>query len=118
MNTTPNTPTSPAPQPVSDLRVMAARIFWFILGPAILILLTLKIVETGSGWATIHDGLFFLVLALMVFGRWYELRSGQGQDASGNPATLEAFRPFLSRMLPMGLALWCVANILGNHVLS
>lgn len=115
--TSPNT-TSPAPQPVSDLRVLIARLTWFILGPAMLLLMMARIVETGSGWFTAYDALFFVALSLIVLSRWYELRSGQGQDPEGHPANLTAFWPFLSWAVLIGVAVWSIANLLGNHLLS
>lgn len=118
MNAIDHDETPAAPPPVSDPRVLLARITWFFLGPAMLLLLSVRIVESGSGWATIYDAMFFVMLALIVFARWFELRSGQGQDESGQPTTLAAFRPYVSRVVPIGVAVWGVANILGNHLLS
>ncbi|MBI5761297.1 MAG: hypothetical protein HZA46_22530 [Planctomycetales bacterium] len=113
---TTNTPSSPPPQPIGDTRVLIARISWFFLGPAIIFLLAFQIVRTGSGWATRFDAMFFIVLALIVLCRWYELRSGKGQDSFGNSATLDAFRPFLFRVLPIGLVIWALANVLLTRV--
>ena len=59
---------------------------------------------------------FFVVVAAMVFGRWVEQRSGQGVTMSGELSTWEDFRRYAILVLPLlAIALWIVANVLGNH---
>jgi hypothetical protein len=50
--------------------------------------------------------------------RWYELRSGQGKDGYGNPATTADFPRYAARAMSLALAGWVTANLLGNHLLD
>ena len=75
----------------------------------------LSIVRAGTGWATVLDFVFFVVVAAMVFARWVEQRSGQGATMSGEPSTWEDFRRYAIRLPLLAIALWIVANVLGNH---
>jgi len=108
----PNTP------PALSLKFALARLFWLYVGPMTLLLTSFSIVRAGSGWATHLDGLFFAVLGLTVFARWYELQSGRGCDGYGNPATMAALPGYLRVVAPIALAAWVIANMLGNHLLA
>ena len=72
----------------------------------------------GSGWTTALDIAFAVVVGLMLLARWYELRSGLGQDGYGKPATLAAFPKYAAWTVTVSLVLWAGANALGNHVLG
>ena len=98
--------------------VALARLCWFFFGPMLLAFLTFFIVDTGSGWATALDAAFVAVVGLMLLARWYELRSGLGQDGYGYPATMAAFPRYAAWTVAVSLAVWAGANALGNHVLS
>ena len=69
------TPGSPAVQSRFSVFV---TVFWIMAGPMILFLLLVNIVRTGAGWCTPLDIVFFAVLALMVFCRWFDQQSGVG----------------------------------------
>jgi hypothetical protein len=86
-----------------------------LLGPMLLLLLVIHILEAGTGWMTLADGLYFAVLVIMILGRWVELRSGQAQTATGEAATAAHFYRYAAGVLILGLAAWIVANFLGNH---
>ena len=85
-----STERSPAKRPGRGT-VALARLTWFVFGPMALAFLAFFIVESGSGWTTALDAAFVAVIGLMLLARWYELRSGLGQDGYGHPATLAAF---------------------------
>jgi hypothetical protein len=111
------------PSPPQDSTVPPAattfeRLLWFIVGPAMLMVLAVLIVNSGSGWWTVLDMLFFVAIALMVWSRWAEIRSGYGRTAYNDPATPAHFRRYVTVMVPVALAAWAVANVLGNHLLQ
>ena len=103
---------------VSSTSVMAARLVWMMLGPLVLALIFMGIVKAGSGWATLLDLLWFAVVGLMIFCRWWEQRSGQATLATGEPATWEDFRHYVRFLAPIALGAWLAANLIGNHFLS
>jgi hypothetical protein len=107
--------------PVREIRsvsVLLGRLMWVAFGPIALILITLGIVTQGSGWLTGLDAMFAFVAGLMLLGRWREQRSGAATRATGEPATEQDFRRFVLLFPLIALAVWVVANLLGNHVLA
>jgi hypothetical protein len=94
--------------------VLFGRLTWMAFGPFALFLMTYGIVHRGDGWLTPFDLGFFVVLGLMVLGRWVEFRGGDPQTASGEPATWPDFTRYVGGVLVVGLALWVGANLLAN----
>jgi hypothetical protein len=102
----------------TSFAVAAARLVWMLLGPAVLFLLTFSIAAKGGGWLTTVDVVYFAVLALILGARWLEYRSGRGQTSTGEPLTAAGLRTYLIAALAIGLGVWFVANLIGNHWLA
>ena len=107
---------NPAP-PTSELAGLA-RIFWMMIGPMILVLLVMGVAGTGTGWFTGHDIAFLIVVAVTVLARWYEFRSGNPLASTGDPATPDVLRRYVVCVSLIGLGVWVVANVIGNHLLT
>lgn len=103
---------------VTRFAVLAGRVMWFFFGPLVLVLAAVGILTSGSGWTTALDAVYLTVVALMVWGRWVEQRSGQAMTATGEPATWKDFRRYVEVLVPLAAAVWIAANLLGNHVLN
>lgn len=95
-----------------------ARLFWMIVGPGVLLLLAFSIATRGQGWFTPVDIAFLVILPLVLAARWYEFHHGDPHTATGDPATPADLRKYLVVALPLGLAVWALANLLGNHWLA
>jgi hypothetical protein len=103
----------------SSVLVTLGRAFWVMLGPLLLTASGLMIVlQTRTGWLTGADITFLATLVLIVLGRWAEFSGGQPETATGEPATEEHFRRFTAVVLLGGLALYVLANLVSNYVLS
>jgi len=102
---------------ISSLGVLFARIFGYLLGPMLLMLTAMSIVNSGSGWFTKLDALFACLVVLTVASRWVEQRSGSATTAKGEPATMQDFRRYVRSVLLIATLVWVAANLLGNHVL-
>ena len=102
---------------IASVSVLGARITWVLLGPISLALLVVGIVQRGNGWLTGLDGLFGLVVGLMILGRWVEQRSGAATTLTGEPATLQQCKRYTVILLVVAAVSWITANILGNHIL-
>jgi hypothetical protein len=103
---------------IRSVSVLLGRLMWVAFGPIALILITLGIVMQGAGWLTGLDAMFAFVAGLMLLGRWWEQRSGAATRATGEPATAQDFRRFITVFPIVALALWILANLLGNHALA
>jgi hypothetical protein len=113
MNTIP-----PTNRPVTHFSVLFARIAWTAFGPCALVICGSLILQAGTGWFTALDAVFLGMVALILFARWYELRSGEGTDHYGQPATLASYPGFVVRFLSVSIGSWVVANVIGNHFLQ
>ena len=106
------------PREVTKLSAVFSRVFWMMIGPLCLALLAFTIVQIGSGWATWADFGYLAVLGGMLLARWLEFRQGNPQTADGQPATATHLRHYIRAAIPLGLGMWVVANVIGNHWLN
>ena len=106
------------PSPPSSELPAVARVFWMMIGPAILVLLTLAVGSKGSGWSTPQDLAFLIVLTAVIFARWFEFRAGNPKTTTGDPATPDDLRRYVIGASAIGLGVWIVANLIGNHWLT
>ena len=105
-------------QLVTRFGVLFAHVVWFFLGPLTLLMILFGIVNVGSGWATVLDAVFFLLVVLIIGCRWIDQRSGQGTTDSGEPSTWDDFRRYaLFAPIIAGVA-WITANVLGNYCIN
>jgi hypothetical protein len=51
----------------------------------------------------------------MIFGRSLEVLGGVPLNSVGEPATRKDFYGYVAFVLGAGLAVWIIANALGNH---
>ena len=103
---------------INSFWVLGARLTWVFLGPVALLAITYGIVTGGTGWLTAFDAAFAVVAALMLLGRWTEQRSGSAMTLTGQPATDEQLKHYVTVLIPVAVAVWVVANVVGNHVLT
>jgi hypothetical protein len=116
---TPNSESSSSrPGEISSFSVLGARLTWVLAGPLILLGIAYGIVSHGTGWLTGLDAAFGIVTALMLLGRWVEYRSGSATSLTGEPATQEQFKRYMTALPLLAVAVWIIANIVGNHVLK
>ena len=106
------------PGEIHSFSVLGARVTWIFLGPLVLLLSTWGIVAKGIGWLTWIDGLFVVVVGLMILGRWIEQRSGAATTVTGAPATQEQAKRYIMILIVTAIIVWIAANAIGNHVLN
>ena len=98
--------------PTSSFTVLFARVAWFMLGLAALVVLTVKALIDGTNLYKRTDVLFPAVLILMIGGRWIQLRSGSGITADGEPATFENFRSYSDNVLLVTVVAWLLPKLI------
>jgi hypothetical protein len=103
---------------ITSLSAIFARVFWMMIGPLSLVLLAFTIVQIGSGWLTWADGGYLGVLVGMLYARWSEFHKGRAMTTAGQRATPAHLRRYMQQAASLGLGMWIVANVLGNHVLD
>jgi len=107
-----------ADNPTTPFSAVAGRAFWMMIGPLGLMLCLYFIATSGTGWHTVADLLYFVILGGMILGRWLEFRGGHPETSAGDPATPADLRRYILLALTIGPALWLAANVIGNHWLG
>ncbi len=102
---------------ISSGTVLLGRVMWMMIGPAALLGIIYAITANGSGWFRTADAAYGAVVALMIWGRWIEQRSGAATTASGEAATAQHFRRYVRTLLPLAVGVWVAANVVGKHFL-
>lgn len=104
----------PGDKPVSGLAIVC-RIFWIILGPFLLMNMTYVIAARSGGWTTIPNLVYLGVVLAIIGARWLEFQSGDPRKSTGEPATTDDLRRFVTYVLAAGLTVCLVANIFGAY---
>lgn len=97
--------------------LLLGRVFWLVLGPFLLIILCIAGFTKGGGWLTGADLGFLAILCALVLARWYEFHGGNPRTNMGEPATWSHFHRYVLVVIPLGLGIWVLANIVENHIL-
>jgi hypothetical protein len=111
-------PTPKTAPVITGFGVLFAHVTWFIAGPLVLLLTLFSIVNVGTGWATVLDAMFFVIVGLMLWCRWFDQRSGQSTTGYGEPSTWADFRRYVMWMPVVAGVAWIVANVIGNHFIA
>jgi hypothetical protein len=97
--------------------MMLCRLMWMFIGPLGLAVIIYRTVVQRDGWTSVRDAVYPLILALMIGGRWLEIRSGAAMTATGEPATINHFKRYVVVLLPAAVVVWIAAKVIGNYVL-
>jgi hypothetical protein len=88
---------------------------WAFIGPLGMLVMLVKIAEQGDGWATGHDVTFFVLMFAAVGARWIDYRCGDPITGQGKGAKPGGAGRYTLLIVPLGLALWIAANLIGNR---
>ena len=97
--------------------VLLGRIVWVMFGPLLLFAIACFIV-TRPGWRIGINVAYLATLVAIVLGRCIEHLGGDPKTSTGETSTPAHLRRFTLFTLVGGLALWLVANLLANYVLT
>lgn len=86
-----------------------------MIGPMVLFVIAYIIGTRGGGWFTAADIVFLTVLGGLILARWVEFRGGNAETSTGEPATSGHLRRYAAGTVVLGLGVWVVANMIGNH---
>lgn len=91
------------------------RLAWIFVGPLTLMLLLMTFATHPRDWFSGMTFIYFAVLLIMIWGRWREHRAGSPKTVYGDPAKPEHFRQYLLVIVPLALAAWVLANVVGHR---
>lgn len=92
-------------RPTTSSVAFFGHLSWIIVGPMFLMVLALSIARRNTGWLTLLDLCFRLILGGMLLGRWLEFRSGTAVTGIGGPAMPADLRRYLVVATLVGLGL-------------
>ena len=92
-----------------------ARLFWMMVGPASLAVFTIFIMRRDVSWLSFPNIAFLVVLASMIFARWWEFRGHNPTTGWGEPATPADLRKYVLSTTVIGLCIWLGANLLRTY---
>ena len=94
--------------------VMLARLLWFIVGPIFLLVLASSIaLKEVGGWFTPASIAYLAILVGVIVARRLD-----PQNSYGDATTMVDLRKHSIGTMSIGLIIWVVANLLGNHSIA
>ncbi len=102
-----------APTPMS---LLIARTVWIMFGPLFLLVCAGKIVTTDDGWLGFTDIAYLAGLAVIILARGFEFYKGDPRTSTGEPATKDDLRRYVLLTILLGIGIWILANLVGNHL--
>jgi hypothetical protein len=96
--------------PSGGLAGLLARLYWMIVGSALLALLTYSIAFQDGTTLSPNDLAFWVVAATMAAVRWVDVRFLAGQTTEGAPATLADWRRYVIGLAIIALGAWLAAH--------
>ena len=91
------------------------RVYWMILGNALLAAAAYKIVQT-EGELTLVDLVYWLLVGSLITVRYVDIRFVRGRTSEGQPATMKDWRQYTFGVLAASATLWFVAHGLSYFV--
>lgn len=91
-----------------------ARLFWMMLGNAILAVAALKIFEGPSLGLTWADLVYWATVASLLVVRYADVRYLEGKRADGEPATMADWRRYSSMLTGSALVVWILLHAVAD----
>ena len=88
------------------------RLFWFLLGNIILVIVAVKLLLQPTRWFSGLDVFYWSVVVLIVAARYAEIRYFQGSAGDGKLATLQDWRRFAIVTLLSAGGAWVAVHVL------
>ncbi len=90
------------------------RMIWFMVGPAVMLILAAVNLDRGGGWLTGVDIAFLVTLAITILARCIDFRLGRPETAAGTPATPADLRRYIPLVIAIAGMVWAITNVIGN----
>lgn len=99
------------PQYDSLFRLLVERLYWFAIGPLLLILMLLGLLNDEAGRRVGYNVAYLVALAGIPVSRWLEMRGGRAVTADGKPATWTDVRNYVLLSVSVALVALVAANV-------
>lgn len=92
----------------------ALRLFWMLIGNAIVYASLAMIAMNGEGFPSALDGVVWLTVALTIVARRVDITRWAGKTASGEPATLAHWRRYAIAVVSLTALASVLAHVIGG----
>jgi hypothetical protein len=103
-------PNTPAPAQAGFL----LRLFWMLLGHAIVFMSLGTIIVEELAFPSILDGVIWITVALMIVARRVDITRWNGTTSTGEPATLVHWRSYTVTVICIAAAGSALVHVLGR----
>ena len=87
------------------------RLFWMLVGNAILAICALFIAQNYSGFLTAADAVYWITVGCLLAARYVDIRYLYGLTAEGGPASMAHWRRYAMLVLVASTGLWLVVHV-------
>lgn len=96
-------------EPQTSGGIALVRMFWMLVGPALMAVLALAIYQGGDDWLSLPSLIYWGVLGAVVFARQADPRNAEGEPTTPSNRRLHAIT-----LLSAGTALWLIVHLFGR----
>ncbi len=102
----------------SSILSFILRLFWMLLGNAILFVSMLLIFQSTDGKFHIVDTVFWVTTASLVIARYLDIKFYNGHTATGEPADMSHWRGYTIILLVCSAVLWVLLHAINYPVVN
>ena len=89
---------------------LLARLFWMLIGNAILAISGVSILHEDKG-LHIADAIFWITIAVLISVRYLDIKFWQGGTCTGRPATMADWRKYVVMLIGIAGGVWVVLHL-------
>jgi hypothetical protein len=89
---------------------LLARLFWMLIGNAILVISGVSILHNEKGFH-IADAIFWITVAILIPVRYLDIKLWEGGTSTGRPATMTDWRRYAVMLLGIGGGIWLILHL-------
>ncbi len=90
------------------------RVFWMIIGNAILLACAYGILQHRSSLLSISDAFYWAIVGSLLAARYVDIRYLYGLTSDGDPATMDDWRRYVRVLGVISTVLWLVVHAIAH----
>lgn len=94
----------------SSIVTGVARLYWMLVGNAVLYLAAIGITQQDHGGPWVSDAIFWSGVASLLLVRYLDIARLRGATASGEPASFGDWSRYARRLCLLSLTVWVLAH--------
>ena len=95
----------------SSVLGLLARLFWMLLGNAILAISGVSILQYKDRGFHTADAVFWIVIAILIPVRYLDIKFWEGGTCTGGPATMTDWRRYVFMLTGIAGGVWAVLHL-------